>query len=223
MGRLSVLTAAAVLVVTGLLGVPLAQATPSDGVLAARQTADKYCDSATGLCYLELSTRSTNPTYRVAIPGAASAPFDTLLQIVAPASLGWAGFAWGGGMTLNPLTVAWPDGKGGVTVSSRWATGRALPTVYSGATLKTLSATTNATHWAVEVLCAGCSRWGSGASLSSTGVHTFAWAMSKTPVPQPANPSSSFSIHNNVGMVSGDMADAQVAQSVFQAHAAGGR
>lgn len=90
------------------------------GNLEKRQT--QYCDAASGICYLEYSRGPSTPTFRIAVPEAAAPPFDTLLQITAPAALGWAGFAWGGGMTYNPLTVAWPDGGDGVTVSSRWST-----------------------------------------------------------------------------------------------------
>jgi len=89
--------------------------------LGRRQTTSKFCSSDGGVCYVDIATRPGNPTYRIAIADSSAAPFDTLLQIISPASLGWAGFAWGGGMTLNPLTVAWPNGDK-VVVSSRWAT-----------------------------------------------------------------------------------------------------
>ncbi len=87
-----------------------------------RQATPKYCSpEKPGMCFAEVETRPGNPTYRIAIPDTA-VPFDTLLQIISPASLGWAGFAWGGGMTLNPLVVAWPNGDKGFVASSRWAT-----------------------------------------------------------------------------------------------------
>lgn len=89
--------------------------------LTERATLAKYCNTTANVCYIEYSSTASNPIYRVAIPDANAAPFDTLLQIIAPVSLGWAGFAWGGAMTLNPLTVAWPNGNT-VTVSSRWST-----------------------------------------------------------------------------------------------------
>jgi len=89
--------------------------------LDKRQTTAKYCNSTSSICYLQYSTSASNPVFRIAIPDGASAPFDVLLQIVAPVSLGWAGFSWGGGMTMNPLTVAWPNGNK-ATVSSRWST-----------------------------------------------------------------------------------------------------
>lgn len=102
-----------------LLGSPAAAA-----VVDKRQSkVGQYCNPTTQICYVEYSWGPTVPVFRIAVPDSASTgtDFQTLLQIVAPATLGWAGFSWGGGMTANPLTVAWPNGSGGVTVSSRWA------------------------------------------------------------------------------------------------------
>jgi hypothetical protein len=98
-----------------------AMAAPADEVVP-RAAAAKYCDAATSVCYTEFSS-TNNIIFRVAIPDTATAttPFDLLLQIVAPKAIGWAGLAWGGAMTYNPLTIAWPNGNGAV-VSSRRAT-----------------------------------------------------------------------------------------------------
>ncbi len=95
----------------------------ADGLLDKRQAVtSKYCKPGTSMCYLEYSWGPTIPVFRIAVPDSAATntPFDTLLQIVSPVSLTWVGFSWGGGMTLNPLTVMWPNGNG-ATVSSRWA------------------------------------------------------------------------------------------------------
>lgn len=61
--------------------------------------------------------------FRVAVPSGVGTnePYDAVLQVVAPTAVGWAGVAWGGSMTYNPLTVVWPSGQT-VTLSSRWAT-----------------------------------------------------------------------------------------------------
>jgi hypothetical protein len=80
--------------------------------------AAQTCD-ATGVCWSETSAGGI--VYRVAIPVATAAPFDVLLQIVAPKATGWAGIAWGGVMTGNPLTLGWVNGTNTVA-SSRWAT-----------------------------------------------------------------------------------------------------
>jgi cellobiose dehydrogenase-like cytochrome len=85
-----------------------------------RQTTSKYCDAASKVCYVECTTKLNNPVFRIAVSDGSAAPFDLLLQMIVPVSLGWAGFAWGGKMIDNPLTVAWPNGNK-VTVSSRWA------------------------------------------------------------------------------------------------------
>ncbi|KAK0657973.1 hypothetical protein B0T16DRAFT_315189 [Cercophora newfieldiana] len=180
-------------------------------------TESKYCNpEAGGLCYLQIVPRGTNPIFRIAIPDGASGSFDTVLEIIAPITLGWAGFAWGGSMTANPLTVAWPNGQK-ATVSSRWSTGRVLPPVYSSATYKTLKSSRNATHWSVEVACTGCSRW-SGGQINTNGLSMFAWAMSRSQVSQPASASSSFSIHNSVGTFTEPLTSAKNPASAFSTY-----
>jgi len=84
-------------------------------------TESKYCNPTSGLCYLQVVPGGTAPIFRIAIPDGASGAFDMVLEMITPISLGWAGFAWGGSMTANPLTVAWPNGQK-ATVSSRWST-----------------------------------------------------------------------------------------------------
>ncbi len=80
----------------------------------------KVADPDTGLTFASY-TNDKGISYRVAQPAqAAKAPFTTVAQIVGPATLGWAGLAWGGSMTYNPLLIVWPTAKG-VTVSSRMA------------------------------------------------------------------------------------------------------
>jgi hypothetical protein len=78
-------------------------------------------DADTGITF-QSTTNSEGITYRLALPADASAdkPYDVILQVVAPIELGWAGWAWGGAMTYNPLTVVWADGKN-VVYSSRQA------------------------------------------------------------------------------------------------------
>jgi hypothetical protein len=85
-----------------------------------------------------------------------------------------------------------------------------------------VAASRNSTHWTVETVCTGCSKW-SGGGLSATGVNTFAWAVSKTPVSQPSNAGSSFSIHTNVGMYSEPLTNGKVAKAVFDAYVKGAK
>lgn len=62
----------------------------------SRDTAAKFCDSTTNVCYSEYISPE-KIAYRFAIPENATAGnFDVLLQIVAPKTVGWAGLAWGG-------------------------------------------------------------------------------------------------------------------------------
>ncbi|KAK3309371.1 uncharacterized protein B0T15DRAFT_497670 [Chaetomium strumarium] len=196
--------------------------------LETRQSApaiSRYCNPATSICYLQYTWTPTVPVFRVAIPDTASTstPFDTLLQITAPSSLGWVGFSWGGRMTLNPLTVVWPNGNS-ATVSSRWANTRTQPSLYPQATYRTLSASRNATHWTVEAVCSGCSAWSGGSGgLNPSGARTFAWAVSKTAVPQPANTASSFSVHDSANTFQGDLSLAKVPKAAFDAYVRGGR
>ncbi|KAK4187925.1 hypothetical protein QBC35DRAFT_383738 [Podospora australis] len=189
----------------------------------------KYCSTASGnvpaLCYLQYYVSPTQPTFRIAIPSDASPsqPFDTILQIHSPHANTWAGFSWGGGMTLNPLTVAWPNGnQGQVTVSSRWSSGRTTPGVYSQATLTKLSQSRNSTHWSVEVACKGCSKWtgsyGGALNVNSGTVQQFAWAISRTAVPQPANSAASFPVHNTQGMFSEPLEFAKNARATFNSY-----
>lgn len=93
------------------------------GALALLSGVDaaKVCEGTGGLCYSSYTT-SKNVTYRVAIPSDAKqgAAYDVVLSVIAPYSIGWAGFAWGGQMTNNPLTIGWRNGNATV-VSARWA------------------------------------------------------------------------------------------------------
>jgi len=98
----------------------LALAATASSESVKRETA-KYCPGGTTICFSESRIAEQDITFRIAIPETAAAPFDVLLQIVAPVSVTWASIAWGGKMTGNPLTVGWPNGKSAV-VSSRWAT-----------------------------------------------------------------------------------------------------
>src|SRR3569833_84380 len=93
--------------------------------------------------------------------------------------------------------------------------GSVLPGAYSGASYTTLASTKNSTHWMIEVLCSGCSRW-SGRSLRPTDVNTLAWAVGKAPVSQPSNNGSSFARHTNNGMFSVDLTTAKVSRAAFQ-------
>ncbi|KAK3290350.1 uncharacterized protein B0H64DRAFT_421180 [Chaetomium fimeti] len=99
-----------------------ATSTSGSGPAKRQSTTAKYCPGGTQICFSEFREPTSNIYYRIAIPEVSAAPFDVLLQIVAPLDkAGWAGVAWGGKMNGNPLTVGWPSGDSAV-VSSRWST-----------------------------------------------------------------------------------------------------
>ena len=85
-------------------------------------------DAATGFKFAQWDVNTyeaSRVSYRIAIPDTASpnagpAGYDTIIQILAPNSMGWVGFAWGGEMRFNPLTVVWANCSEPI-ISSRWA------------------------------------------------------------------------------------------------------
>lgn len=91
----------------------------SAGQVKRQDATAKYCPGGTPVCFSEYSVDAQGVVYRIAIPDVQAAPFDILLQIVAPKTVGWAAIAWGGKMTSNPLTVGWPNANTAVA-SSRW-------------------------------------------------------------------------------------------------------
>ncbi|KAM7183910.1 hypothetical protein V8F20_012433 [Naviculisporaceae sp. PSN 640] len=165
-----------------------------------------YVDSDTGLTFASYSS-DRGVTYRVAIPDTIPADnvFDTVLQIVAPHEVGWAGFAWGGTMTYNPLAIAWANGTSNVVLSSRIAYGYYTPPEYPNAQYTVLKKGThiNATHWQLTASCKGCSSWGDE-EIGVTAIDpqydaTMAFAFSNNPVDTPESVDSSFGIHDSLG------------------------
>ncbi|CAK7204859.1 hypothetical protein SEUCBS139899_007621 [Sporothrix eucalyptigena] len=190
---------------------------------ASHANAASFCDAAftgSSVCLAEF-TSTSSVTYRIGVADAATdgAAFDTLLHIVAPVATGWAGLAWGGAMTNNPLTVGWPSSDNSAIVSSRWATGHTLPAAYTGASYTTLSSSKNSTHWALSVVCSGCSQW-SGASLAPSTANTIAWASSTRAVTTPSSNTSTFGYHTGRGTVTVDLTAARVPQAVFDQYVA---
>lgn len=187
-----------------------ALAAPSGEVLP-RASEAKVCDEASKLCYSEYVAAS-GVSYRIAIPdtATATAPYDIALSIVAPKAIGWAGVAWGGAMTNNPLTVGWSNAATAV-VSSRLATAHRMPAAYDGASYTVLpSSKTNTTHWQLDVICSGCSTW-SGKTLDPSAATPLAFASSSRAPVNPANNASNFGMHNAKGRWSQDMSAAKLA------------
>ena len=78
------------------------------------------CDAATKICYSSYTNAASGLAFGIALPKTVSDPYDAIIKITAPNNITWAGFAWGGQMVWNPLTVAWPNGTSGVA-SARFA------------------------------------------------------------------------------------------------------
>ncbi|KAK8077016.1 hypothetical protein PG996_003186 [Apiospora saccharicola] len=177
--------------------------------------AAQYCDAATRVCYYEVV--ASGAAYRIAIPDVTAAPFDILLQIAAPKTVGWAGVAWGGQMALNPLTLGWANGNRAV-VSSRWAAAHSMPGAYTGAAYTVLKGSaSNGTHWSLTTLCRGCSQWNASGTMKSvdpvaTAPVNLAYALSRSVPSQPANNASRIAIHNAKGTLALDMAAAKTSK-----------
>ncbi|KAK3321307.1 hypothetical protein B0T19DRAFT_403861 [Cercophora scortea] len=185
----------------------LASPVPAAEAVAA---ATKYCDATTTVCYSEYTTPE-KIAFRIAIPDNATAGnFDVLLQIVAPKAIGWAGIAWGGAMTNNPLTVAWAA-SGKSVVTGRKASARTYPAVDPAVSYTVLGGSTaNATHWTLNALAKGISAWGTTKLDPASTAVTLAYAHSAT-APTSADPTSRFGIHSGHAKWTQDLSSAKIA------------
>ncbi|KAI0152171.1 iron reductase domain protein [Hypoxylon sp. NC0597] len=174
----------------------------------------KYCDASTGVCYSEVSVGVAPITWRIAIPAVGEGPFDVLLQVVAPKTVGWAGLAWGGGMLYNPISLSWANGNSTIA-SGRFAMAHVQPDVYEAANHTVLKGSTvNATHWTLTTLCQGCSTWvhnGGAKEVLDPGATaaSFAFAASAVPPIDPTDPTSPIGIHSEHGLFTVDLAAAK--------------
>ncbi|KLU82204.1 hypothetical protein, variant [Magnaporthiopsis poae ATCC 64411] len=147
----------------------------------------------------------TNPIQlRVAVPSDARSneAYDAVVQIVAPREVGWVGLAWGGGMTFNPLTVAYAGGQN-VMISSRWATQHAAPAMYNGASFQVFRTGTrvNGTHWQITAKCTGCTsyqaRSGGGTTyVRPQAMNRLAFASARQGPSQPVSNTSAIPYHD---------------------------
>ncbi|RYP66945.1 hypothetical protein DL771_007519 [Monosporascus sp. 5C6A] len=205
LAQLATATVLALLIGGGSAAPPIASTTAA---------ASQYCDGETGVCYSEATVGVAPIKWRVAIPAVTSGPFDILLQVVAPRTVGWAGIAWGGGMLYNPLSLGWANGNTSVS-ASRFAYAHVQPDIYDEAVYTTLKGTSaNATHWTLTTLCKGCSQWVNNGGARTTldpgaTAARFAFAASPTPPLDPADPWSPFEIHSEHALFTLDMRAAQ--------------
>ncbi|KAI0129932.1 hypothetical protein BJ170DRAFT_593474 [Xylariales sp. AK1849] len=173
-----------------------------------------YNDTETGILF-QSYTDENGVSFRVALPETTDGEYDALIQIEAPADLGWVAWAWAGTMAYNPLTVVWTSGND-VIHSSRLAYGFYTPSTYPNATYTPLKGT-GVTSGTLKftALCRGCTTWqdsdGNPQTLDLSQPAGFAFALSHTTVDTPADNSSSFSIHDVVGHWNADLTAAKSA------------
>ncbi|KAK4455297.1 hypothetical protein QBC34DRAFT_420108 [Podospora aff. communis PSN243] len=200
----------------GLLGVFATALSLSGAALASpiqeRAVAAKYCDAASTLCFSEWVSPE-KIAYRFAIPDTATAGnFDVILQIEAPKTVGWAGIAWGGVMTNNPLTVAWANGASAIA-TTRKASARTYPQPATDVTYTVIPSLTkaNTTHWTYTAVAKGASSFGTTRLNPASTAVSFAYAQAAGAPATPADPASRFSIHNSRGKFTADLAAAKIA------------
>lgn len=78
------------------------------------------CDAETKICYSGYTDPESNIYFGIALPKNPVDPYDAIIKITSPVEHYWTGFAWGGGMVWNPLTLAWKNGDS-TTISARFA------------------------------------------------------------------------------------------------------
>ncbi|PMD62579.1 iron reductase domain protein [Hyaloscypha bicolor E] len=144
-------------------------------------------DFLTGITFSAYTSGYTGIAFGVALPMNVSDPYDAIISITAPVSnTTWAGFAWGGTMVWNPLTVAWANGL----------RRRVLYTLLKGTMV-------NSTHWTMIAKCSGCTSYqgndGEQAVINGTGIVQFAWAQGTSAVTTPPNNASAFNVHQAFG------------------------
>ncbi|KAK8078704.1 hypothetical protein PG994_002511 [Apiospora phragmitis] len=181
-----------------------AVATGLVGTAAAQAESVPYTDAETGIAFQQYPS-TDGIQFRVALPETIEPgqPYDVILQIEAPKSLGWVGWAWAGQMTYNPLTILWPNGDQ-VMHSSRMAFGYSPPSAYPDATYQILKGTgITGDTMKFTALCKGCSSWtdftGEPFTVDASQEARFAYAFSANPVATPSDNTSTFSIHDSVG------------------------
>ncbi|KAK8096598.1 Cellobiose dehydrogenase [Apiospora kogelbergensis] len=174
------------------------------GSAAAQAESVPYTDAETGIAFQSYPS-ADGVEFRVALPATIEAgkPYDVILQVEAPKSLGWIGWAWAGQMTYNPLTIIWANGDQ-VMHSSRMAFGYSSPTAYPDATYQILKGTgVKGDTLKFTALCKGCSSWtdftGEPFTVDASQEARFAYAFSANPVAAPADNGTTFTIHDGVG------------------------
>ncbi|KAK3369187.1 cellobiose dehydrogenase-like protein [Lasiosphaeria ovina] len=206
-------------------------------VFSQANTAVKYTDSATGIIFDTWpvpnggSQTQGGFTFGVALPSDAlttdASEFIGYLQCASKDSVntGWCGVSLGGPMTNSLLLTAWPKGDT-IYTSFRYATGYAMPDLYTGnAKLTQISSTINATHFTLVFRCQNCLQWNqngqTGGVSTSAGFMVLGWAQA---FPSPGNPTCPDQItldqHDNGMSIFGAVLDSNAANPSYSAWAA---
>ncbi|KAK3489053.1 CBD9-like protein [Neurospora hispaniola] len=164
-------------------------------------------DAETGLTYSQnfalYKVDGRGITFRIAIPSnvSSNSAYDAVVQVIVPNDVGWAGLAWGGSMTKNPLMVFWRGSNNQPVLSSRWAS-HTLPQTYTTATYTLFKTGTksNSTHWQFTALCTGCTSWaadgGAVRYIQPNGGNRLAFAYSPTKPSNLSSPTSAITVHD---------------------------
>ncbi|KAJ3054258.1 hypothetical protein HK097_002243 [Rhizophlyctis rosea] len=182
------------------------------GLAQAQTFTSTYVDPVNGLKYQ--SATENGITFGVALP-ATSNPTELVVQMRAPASVGWVGGSLGGSMKYSLLLVAWLNAQNQIVVSPRYATDYVMPTPLSGPVITVLkdSGIVNG-ELKVNVRCQGCTSWAGSEgtqSIATSGFQLLAYAANSFTKPStPSSASSSLGIHSIFGILPAlEMADAQ--------------
>lgn len=128
-------------------------------------------------------------------------------------------------MTNSLLIAAWPN-EDTVYTSLRYATGYAMPDVYTGdAEITQISSTINATHFTLIFRCQNCLKWNqggqTGGASTTNGALVLGWVQA---FPSPGNPTCPEQItleqHDNGMGIWGAVLDANAANPSYTAWAA---
>jgi cellobiose dehydrogenase (acceptor) len=146
-------------------------------------------------------------------------------QCAAKDEKGWCGISMGGPMTNSLLITAWPN-EDTVYTSLRYATGYAMPDVYTGdAKITQIASSINSTHFTLVFRCENCLQWNqggsSGGAATSSGFMVLGWVQA---FPSPGNPTCPNEItleqHDNGMGIWGAVLDSNAANPSYTAWAA---
>ncbi|KAK4240569.1 carbohydrate-binding module family 1 protein [Achaetomium macrosporum] len=213
----------------------LAAAASFAPALAQNNAPVTFTDPSTGIVFNSWGIANGSPqtqggyTFGMALPSNAlstdATEFIGYLQCAAKDEKGWCGVSLGGPMTNSLLITAWPNADT-VYTSLRYATGYAMPDVYSGdAKITQISSTINSTHFTLVFRCQNCLKWNqagsSGGASTSAGTLVLGWVQA---FPSPGNPTCPEEItleqHDNGMGIWGAVLDSNAANPSYTAWAA---